>query len=561
MEFTFENQGTNTYLVYSIAPTETIDTMSLGMLANNKIIGLAPVIYTQVDEMRYLKYNVSSKISVEQFFTGIVNKKRLLGVFSGIVDAMLNAEEYMIDTESILLDLNYIFVDVTSCETVLICLPIQEKEQEQPDLGAMLKNIMFCTQFDQTENCDYVAKLINYLNSAPVFSLADFKEIIDGLNINRTQVLSAAGADQMFMSRQQSGQGQAYSQSQQSIPAQKPVQPQQPYTQQPVPTQPQQPYTQQPVSMKPQQPYTQQPASMQPQQSYSAQQPSYGRQPVQASSAVPFPIPSTNAGNPPQKKKNGKAPKPANVGNPVQTEKPMSMFHLLSHYSKENAAIYKQQKEEKKNASKGKQNVQGGMPSANQAFAVPGQTSGQIVQTAQPMQGQGAQQPLGQMNSAGTPQQPYAGTIPNQGMQAPYRQGNASVQPMGRPQNFGETTVLGTGGQIGETTVLSQMNNQNVIRPTLIRCKTNERIPIDKPVFRIGKERSYVDYFIGDNTAISRSHANILSHDGAYYIVDTNSTNHTYVNGQMIQSNVETKLVHGTKLQLSNEEFEFRMYN
>ena len=37
MEFTFETVGSNTFLVYEVAPTEEIDTMTLGMLTNNKI--------------------------------------------------------------------------------------------------------------------------------------------------------------------------------------------------------------------------------------------------------------------------------------------------------------------------------------------------------------------------------------------------------------------------------------------------------------------------------------------------------------------------------------------
>ena len=88
----------------------------------------------------------------------------------------------------------------------------------------------------------------------------------------------------------------------------------------------------------------------------------------------------------------------------------------------------------------------------------------------------------------------------------------------------------------------------------------SEKININKPVFRIGKEKSYVDYFIADNTAISRSHANIIEKDGAYFVVDTNSTNHTYVNEAMIQSNVEVKLEHGSMVRLANENFEFRLY-
>ena len=94
----------------------------------------------------------------------------------------------------------------------------------------------------------------------------------------------------------------------------------------------------------------------------------------------------------------------------------------------------------------------------------------------------------------------------------------------------------------------------------LLRLKNNERINIDKPVYRIGKERSYVDYFIGDNSAISRSHANIITRDGKYFVMDTNSTNHTFVNGSMIQSNVEVPLEHGTMLRLADEEFEFKLF-
>ena len=147
----FENQGTNTYLVYAVSSEDIVDTMSLGMITNNKIPGLASTVFTQMDESKFIKYNVSAKVPVSQFFTGAVNKKRLLGVFKGIVNAMLSAEEYMLDTNSIILDLDYIYTDVSTCETVLVCLPIIDTENDNINLGQFFKNIMFSTQFDQTE--------------------------------------------------------------------------------------------------------------------------------------------------------------------------------------------------------------------------------------------------------------------------------------------------------------------------------------------------------------------------------------------------------------------------
>ena len=115
MNFSFENQGTHTFLVYAVAEDDIIDSMSIGMLTNNKIQGLAHTVFTQRDQFKFIKYDVSAKISVNQFFNGQVNKKRLLGVFNGIVDAMLSAEEYMIDVNSLFLDLDYIFADVSTC--------------------------------------------------------------------------------------------------------------------------------------------------------------------------------------------------------------------------------------------------------------------------------------------------------------------------------------------------------------------------------------------------------------------------------------------------------------
>lgn len=510
MNFSFENQGTMTYLVYAISDGDTIDSMSLGMLTNNKIQGLAPAIFTQMDATKYIKYNVSSKISVKQFFEGAVNKKRLLGVFNGIVDAMLSAEDYMIDTNSILLDLNYIFADVSTCETVLVCLPVVG-QGNGPDMATFFKTIMFSTQFDQTENCDHVARIINYLNSSPVFSLVDFKEVLNSLN------------------------GDATPTTVQPVVQSKVEQPVQPKT------------VQQPIQ-----------PSVQPLSQTSAPQTIHNVQPAVQKTTPPIQQPqSANFSVPP-------AQAPASGQQIGKPEKQISMFGLLMHYSKENKALYDAQKAAKK-ASKGQvppspAPQQPTKQPQNAGFAVPGvQSNAGFAIPGQPVPAVNTQQqkpPQVQPSEQNQPQQKVL-----QPLQPSYSPPAQPVsQPIGRSASFGETTVLGGSGKIGETTVLGTNSSEVQMQPHLIRIKNNERINLDKPVFRIGKEKSYVDYFVSDNTAVSRSHANIITRGDQYFIVDTNSTNHTYINGGMIQSNVETLLSHGTKIRLANEEFEFRLY-
>ena len=520
MNFSFETQGTHTYLVYTISQEDVIDTMSLGMITNNNIPGLAKTIFTQMDSDKFIKYDVSAHISAKQFFSGPVNKKRLLGVFKGVVNALTSAEDYMLDINTFILDLDYIYADVSTCETVLICVPVVADDLANKDLGSFFKNIMFSTQFDQTENCDYIAKIINFLNGAPIFSLEDFAKLLDSISGEQPTAPSVSVVPKPQPT---------------VVQAAKPVE--QPALPKPQPT---------------------------PQNNFHTPQPAV------AKPAVPV------APQPPAK--------PA-VDAEKTNEKPMSWFYLMQHYNKENAELYKAQKANK-NVVQPKPVASiptPPLPAKQPPFAVPGQTPPPPPaknDVAVPRQKSpatpafaipGQQPPINQGFAIPGQKVPVQQTSVQQSIQPkPAVQQPAQAvasqptytqpqMPQGQSMNFGETTVLG-GGNIGETTVLGASPVSQQVKPHLVRVKNNEKINLDKPVFRIGKEKSYVDYFIGDNSAISRSHANVISRDSEYFVVDTNSTNHTYVNGQMIQSNVETKIVHGTKIKFANEEFEFKLY-
>lgn len=562
MSFTYENQGNNTYLVYKIGASDNVDTMSLGMITNNKIDGIVPTLFTQSDTDRFIKYNISAKVSAKEFLSGVVNKKRLLGVFISVLKAIKSTEEYMIDARSLLIDLEHIYVDVSKCDAMLVCLPLV-RQNESVNIPMFFKQIMFSTQFDQDENCDYVAQIINYLNSTPVFSVDAFEKLL--MNID---------ADNLNIAASKAVVGQ-----------QKPVQPQsQSQSQQPKPMQPAM------NQLKNAQVQTNMPSQGKMQSQRETQSANNVVQPNQEN----FAVPNMNPQN--QNRINNNVQMGTNIsGTYVETtsEKQMSMFGLLTHYSKENKQIYERQKAQRKAQKEAEKNGVA-MPgqnvkASNASFAIPGQPPQQRPQPAQaqpqnvmPQQPQQQfVQPQRQFTQSNQPQRQFAQPQPMpQAQQKPVQQvqpqpvqnqntntgmtGNPSVPPqilenMTKAGNFGETTVLGVGSEAGETTVLGASQAQ-IIKPYLLRIKNNERIELNKPVFRIGKERSYVDYFVSDNTAVSRSHANIINKDNEFYIVDTNSTNHTYVNGSMIQSNVETKIEHGTKIRLANEDFEFFMY-
>lgn len=96
-------------------------------------------------------------------------------------------------------------------------------------------------------------------------------------------------------------------------------------------------------------------------------------------------------------------------------------------------------------------------------------------------------------------------------------------------------------------------------KPVLVRSRTGDKIPVNRLVFRIGKEAGQVDYCISDNPAVSRSHAQILFRDGGYFVVDLKSTNKTYLNGCAVIPGEECSLENGATLRLGNEEFVFEL--
>ena len=122
-----------------------------------------------------------------------------------------------------------------------------------------------------------------------------------------------------------------------------------------------------------------------------------------------------------------------------------------------------------------------------------------------------------------------------------------------------EATGLLSGGDEDEATGLLVENNANVRFPTLFRVLTEETISVNKPVFRLGKEKSYVDYFVTNNIAVSRSHADIITRGNKYFVKDLNSKNRTYINNQELPIHMEVEIHDGDRLKLGNEEFIFNV--
>ncbi len=130
----------------------------------------------------------------------------------------------------------------------------------------------------------------------------------------------------------------------------------------------------------------------------------------------------------------------------------------------------------------------------------------------------------------------------------------ADRQPVGID---GGTVMLGVNQPAPAAVRQERPERIPVSRPYLIRERTNEKIPINKTSFRIGKKPDFCNYVVTDNKTVSRNHAEVITRGGRYFIMDLESTNGTYVNGQKINPKTEVEIFPGTKIRLSSESFVF----
>lgn len=564
--FKTETEGFETYRVCEIEENEALDTVGIGMLRNNQIKGLASLAYSRMNDKRALRYNVSSRISLQQFFMGQVDKKRFLTVLRNIVAAVDVLTDYMMDKDQLITEKAEIYVNVGTLDVEMLYCPLL-KEKKELDLTTFVKSLITETEFDKNDG-EYVAELINFLNRPGGFAPAELKEYID-IQLGKQPVRKPARTPMQMIAEPQNTTN---------------------FTPKGIPSN---------TTM-----FT--PSGFDaPVSGNLGGANSFGAAPMQSAPAAqpqsmpmnqPFAVP-------------GMAGNAATPAADASKKKKFSLFGSKKKKGADAEAVAKPDKKaEKKKAAKsskktkdyvtpegivipGVQDKGGNLPTppkpagaaikqdpstfANMYAQQPQQpvqpqqpAQPYVVQASLPQQPMFASQPMAQpvmQPQQSAPQQTF---VPQQPVQPKQPMFNAQPQQpsystaMNTVLSKGpETTVLGNQGFSGETTVLNAGYNtmEKMRRPYLIRKRTNQKIDISKDIFRIGKEQSYVDYFVNDNTAISRSHADIVKRGNEYFIIDNNSLNHTYVNGEQIQSQVPTPLKDFDTVTLADEFFEYRL--
>lgn len=192
----------------------------------------------------------------------------------------------------------------------------------------------------------------------------------------------------------------------------------------------------------------------------------------------------------------------------------ITLFWLLQHYSKENAALYKAEKEKRKIEKAGKKEQL--------------RTRGTYIAPAEHI---------------------LTETQPELDVQVEASRQEKHLQDISN-DDFGETVFIDRSSRPG-----------TVMPPkAYLECLGfGKKIALNKMPFIIGRSLKGVDLCVADNKTVGRKHAEISFHSGFYYITDLRSLNHVYLDGEQIPQGREIQLKDRMKISLGDERFIFHM--
>lgn len=173
VNFKVRNIGSEKYLSYILNDDCEFDEELLDYLEENKIPELIDIIYEEDDENDYLTYNVTGRTTVDALLSNTVNAEKILGIVRGIASGIVNLRDLGIPASYVILHKGFTYVNPVTYDVGMLCVPIEGEANINAEFRMFVKDILTSVKYDDSEDCNYVARLLNLIN-ADKFTVRNF---------------------------------------------------------------------------------------------------------------------------------------------------------------------------------------------------------------------------------------------------------------------------------------------------------------------------------------------------------------------------------------------------
>ena len=557
-----------TAMEYQIQPGEMMDGIVLKQCKEGAFDGVLPMGASYENGHNYMYAYTDQKVTLAEKLSDVVTAKTILLAFEGIVSTLHELQKENVNLSYMVLDTKHIYIEETTQQVKLICMPGKSATMSEQEIPEFFRTILANAVYLNSENGDYVAKLLSALNKD--FELGSFLRTIHGemmdLRIEKPETVEPIVAESVETVAPveaepvetvapvevepivaESVEPEAVTPVESEV-----VTPVAPEVVAPVEAVAVEPIVAEPVE-------TVVPVEVEPIAAESVEPEAVA--PVEAVAVEPIVAEPVETVAPVE-------------AEPVETVAPVEVEPIVAESVAPEAVTPVEPETIAPEVVAPVEPVapaavvSGVIPQDEIEFEpIPDELNAKIKKmnehtpTAEAVQPQPAEVPQPEPTVAVQPQQaatpqPTVAPQPQQSV-TPQPQSTVAVQPqpqqavapqptMPQPQLMPQDASL-HGGQL-------------IPHPHLIRMKTGENLVLPEGEFVIGKSATNVNYTIADNPAVSRVHCTIIKKNGVYYVRDENSTNATYVNGERVLPGTEHLLLNNCKLLLGDEEFIYSLW-
>lgn len=560
VNFKVRNIGSEKYLSYVLDDDCDFDEELLDYLEDNKIGELIDIIYEEDDENDYFTYNITDRVTVDTLFKDKVNAEKLLGVIRGIATSIVNLRDLGIPISYIILHRGFTYVNPVTYDVKLICLPVESGASMNAEFRHFAKNLIVNAQYDTTEDCNYIAKVLNLLN-VEKFTIRAFAgeltELMEsaGMDVEEAYVDLDGGIEVSQSANAVVDEGNGID----DLPEFKDVAFDEEdddgldmYEEEPTEAN----TIFKDLDLDAEEPYDGETETLTSGKPVAAGVGSVNMDAFDDSALEELKIDDTLEEYPDDEvasEEEAAAEPELDLEDIIPEIKPVKIqpkVEEIAHTAEGVTEVAPVAETEDKPVLIDTTEIDDLIdhPPVMKSIKI---NRAKIIQRAvNELEDDKIENPTENIIASGLD----ADAEPETNMDP------ATIPEAGNDDETGSTVELTAGmNVVPDTEEDNKASNAPKAMPYIVRVNTGERVMINKAVFKIGKANRGVDFTISGNGAVSRVHAIIYQREDGCYLKDNKTTNSTYVNGQKLAENQEVLLKNDSEIVLGDEDFIFKL--
>ena len=156
--------GKERYLTYIMGEGMELDEDTLDFMEDEALEELVRVIFEQDEDYDYLTYDISGKISLEKYTSGVVSKETVLKILRNVSLGLIGCKERALHLAYILLHKGFIYIDPDTLKMQFICIPVEGEASVSTEFKGFVRQLIANFKYDLNDDVSYIGTLLAFIN-------------------------------------------------------------------------------------------------------------------------------------------------------------------------------------------------------------------------------------------------------------------------------------------------------------------------------------------------------------------------------------------------------------